>query len=230
MARPWQTIDSAETPEGRLELRQRGERDFLLTVDNRVLMSSTAQLSEVALGELGCRPISERPAPRVLIGGLGMGITLRAALDVLPPDAEVVVADLNPVVVAWCRGPLAALTDDAVADPRTKVEIRDVARLITKASAGPDSARFDAILLDLYEGPRDATQGAADPLYGRGALLRSRKALRPQGMFAVWSEFPDGSFARRLEASGFQVARRRPGRRSRHVVYLGRPTSAPPRR
>lgn len=227
MARPWQTIDHIETEAGRLELRQRAERDFLITIDDRVLMSSTAQLSERALGELGSRPVADRPAPRVLIGGLGMGYTLRAALDALPPDAAVVVAELNPTVVEWCRGPLFALTDGAVADLRATVDLRDVALIIAEAAAGPDGARFDAILLDLYEGPRDATQSAADPFYGREALRRSRLALRPDGVFAVWSEFPDSPFEKRLQAAGFRVEHRRPGRGgSRHIVYLARPTPA----
>ena len=227
MARPWRTIDHFETEAGRLELRRRGERDFLMTIDNRPLMSSTAQLSERALGELGSRPVAGRRAPRVLIGGLGMGFTLRAALDVLPEDAEVVVAEWNPTVADWCRGPLAILTDNATADPRTAVALRDVAYIIAEAAAGPDAARFDAILLDLYEGPREATQGAADPFYGDQALRRARKALRPNGVFAVWSEFPDGPFEKRLRATDFEVTHRRPGRGgARHIVYLARPKPA----
>lgn len=222
MARPWHIVERVETPDGRLELRQRGERDFLITVDDRVVMTSAARRSEEALGALACRAIPDRPAPRVLIGGLGMAYTLRAALDVLPAAATVEVAELNPVVVRWCRGALAPLTAGAVADPRVRTAIEDVAARIAHAAAEP-AARHDAILLDLYEGPREATRGAADPFYGRDALRRSRAALRPGGVFAVWSEFPDEPFERRLASAGFTVDRRRPGKGgSRHVVYLAR--------
>lgn len=223
MARPWETIERVETDAGRLELRRRGDRDFLITIAERVLMSSTARRSEEALGDLGARLVAGRAAPRVLIGGLGMGYTLRAALDVLPAAATVVVAELNPAVVAWCRGPVAPLTDGAVDDPRTTVALRDVALVIAAAAGAPDEARFDAILLDLYEGPRHATQGAADPLYGDDAVRTTRRALRPDGVFAVWSEFPDRPFEERLAANGFRVERRRPGRGgSPHVVYVAR--------
>ena len=104
MAQPWQTIESVPTETGLLELRQRGARDFLITVDGRVLMNSLAHRSEIALGQLACAHLSDAALPRVLLGGLGMGFTLKAVLNVLPATAKVVVAELNPVVVAWCRG------------------------------------------------------------------------------------------------------------------------------
>jgi spermidine synthase len=143
---------------------------------------------------------------------------VRAALDVLPAAAEVVVAELTPAVEDWCRGPLAPLTGDALADPRVRVVIDDVARVIATAPAG----QLHAILLDLYEGPHAATQRAADPFYGRAALARSRAALAAGGVLAVWSEEPDEAFARRLAAAGFEVATHRLGVRRRHAVYLGR--------
>ena len=109
MAQPWETIDRVDTADGVLELRRRGERDFLIVINGRVLMNSSANRSEIALGESACRAVVARERPSVLIGGLGMGLTLRAALGSLPSTAEVVVAELNPVVVQWCRGPLRGL-------------------------------------------------------------------------------------------------------------------------
>jgi spermidine synthase len=160
----------------------------------------------------------------VLIGGLGMGYTLRAALDALPRRASVTVAEIDPVIVEWCRGPLAEAAGKAMDDPRVAVEIGDVGGVIERAAAaalagGGDG--FDAILLDLYEGPRTSAQGHDDPLYGRAALARVRAALAPGGVFAVWSEDPDAAFERRLTAAGFTWERRRPGRGGpRHTLYL----------
>jgi spermidine synthase len=214
---PWKTLATVATTDGPLELRQRGEREFLMMIAGRVLMTSSDRRSEEGLASLACRAIAA-PRPRVLIGGLGMAYTVRAALDVLPAAAEVVVAELTPAVEDWCRGPLAPLTGDALADPRVRVVIDDVARVIATAPAG----QLHAILLDLYEGPHAATQRAGDPFYGRAALARSRAALAAGGVLAVWSEEPDEAFARRLAAAGFEVATHRLGVRRRHAVYLGR--------
>ena len=214
---PWKTLATVATPEGALELRQRGEHEFLIVIDGRVLMTSTDRRSEQALATLACEAL-EAKNPRVLIGGLGMGYTLRAALDVLPATAEVVVAELTAAVGDWCRGPLAPLTGAAVLDPRVRVVIGDVARVITDAPRG----HYHAILLDLYEGPHAATQRADDPFYGRTALGRSRAALAPGGNLAVWSEESDEAFARRLASAGFDVAIHRLGATRTHIVYIGR--------
>jgi spermidine synthase len=215
MTRPWETLDVVDTEEGRLELRRRGE-DWVITVAGRVLMSSMAHLTEVAVAEMACREVAGRERPRVLIGGLGMGFTLRAALDALPRRARVVVAEINQAVVRWCRGPLAGLTGNALGDPRVSVLMEDVARVIGHGG-------FDAIILDLYEGPREATQAADDPFYGPQALRRTREALSPGGVFAVWSEDPDPAFEKRLRTAGFDVERRKPGKGGpRHLVYLAR--------
>lgn len=218
MTRPWQTIARVATSEGALELRQRGARDFLITIAGRVLMTSQARRSEEALATL---PLRDRRPPElgaVLLGGLGMGYTLRAALDVLPPSARVTVVELTAEVVAWCRGPLAVLTDAAVADPRVTIAIGDVADAIARAPA----AGLDAIVLDLYEGPHAATQARADPLYGAEALARARRALAPGGVLAVWSEEADAGFERRLADALFRVEKHRAGRGGRaHIVYLG---------
>ncbi len=214
---PWKTLATVATEEGPLELRQRGDQVFLIVIAGRVLMTSNDRRSEQALATLACRALPG-PRRRVLIGGLGMAYTVRAALDVLPPRAEVVVAELTPAIEAWCRGPLAGLTGRALDDPRVRVVIGDVARMIAEAPPG----RYDAILLDLYEGPHAATQRADDPFYSRAALDRTHAALAAGGAFAVWSEEPDDAFAQRFARAGFTVETHRLGKPKRHVVYLGR--------
>ncbi len=223
MTRPWQILDALDTEAGPLELRRRGADEFLILLGGRVLMNSAARRSEEALARIACDAIAGRAAPRVLIGGLGMGCTLRAALDALPAAARVVVAELHEVVLRWCRGPLAVLTGEAVADPRVEVRVADVASVIREA-AEPHRARLDAVLLDLYEGPHPPSQPRDHPHYGAAALARTRSALRRDGVLAVWSEDPDGAFERALGRAGFSVERQRPGRGGRrHVVYTARP-------
>lgn len=222
MAQPWQTIDRVDTADGVLELRRRGEQDFLIVINGRVLMNSSANRSEIALGESACRAVAAHQRPRVLIGGLGMGLTLRAALDSLPPNAQVVVAEINPVVVKWCRGPLAGLTGCAVDDLRVTVVIDDVSSVIAKA-AKAGAERFDAIIIDLYEGPHAASDAKNDTFYGSHALKVTAAALSPGGVFAVWGENSDVAFEKRLTAAGFSVERQRPGKGGlRHVVYLAK--------
>ncbi len=221
MAQPWITIEKTETPDGMLELRKRGERDFLILINNRVLMNSSANRSETVLGESACRMIASRAHPRVLVGGLGMGLTLRAALDMLPSVAQVLVAELNPVIVKWCQGPLASLTGNAVRDPRVTVLIDDVAAVIAKQKS--EEERFDAIIIDLYEGPHAKTDVAHDPFYGTRALQKTALALSSGGVFAIWGENPDAGFEKRLKHEGFSFERLRPGRGGlRHVVYLAK--------
>ena len=223
MARPWQIIESVSSNEGLLELRKRGERDFLITLDGRVLMNSTASRSELALGRLACRHLKEVYRPLVLVGGLGMGFTLMAVLDTLPAKARVVVAELNPVVLAWCRGPLAALTNNAAADERVNVEICDVSQLIRRYATDDALADLDAVILDLYTGPYVRSHRRNDSLYGSIAVTTTRAALKPGGIFAVWGEDYDAGFARRLADAGFGSIHHRSGRGgSGHVIYLAR--------
>lgn len=228
MAQPWLILDSVPTPEGTLELRRRGESDFLITVGGQVLMNSSAHRSEVALGALGCRGLRRRAGARVLVGGLGMGFTLRAVLDSLPDSGRAIVAELNPVVLQWCRGPLAALTARAVDDPRVTVEVADVADLICRGAQASESGRFNAIVLDLYQGPHAGSRKREDPLYGSVALELTRAALVPGGVFAVWGESHDAGFEKRLKAAGFQVTCERPGFGGlRHEVYVATAKGAP---
>jgi len=134
------------------------------------------------------------------------------------------VAELNPVVLDWCRGPLAPLTLSAASDPRVAVEIADVAKVIARSAR--EEEKFDAIVLDLYRGPHDRSDKKLDPLYGQTAIERARAALTPGGVFAVWGENYDLPFATRLEGAGFAVQTDRPGRGGlRHVVYVARKLS-----
>lgn len=223
MAQPWKTIDAISTDEGILELRQRGERDFLITIGPQILMNSLSNRSEVVLGQLGCGHLKESSNAQVLVGGLGMGFTLMAVLDSLPGSAEVAVAELNRTVLEWCRGPLAVLTKNAVNDPRVTVEIGDVARRIRMTAETGGESRFDAIVLDLYRGPHAKTDQRDDPLYGSRAIENMRAALKPCGVVAVWGENYDENFDKRLKGAGFTVTTNRPGRGGlRHAVFLGR--------
>lgn len=216
MAIPWNIIETVDTAEGPLQLRQRGEKDFLITIGPQVLMNSHAHRSEVALGEQACRQLKDAPQPRVLVGGLGMGFTLRAVLDQLPCAARVVVAELTAAVVEWCRGPLAGLTAGAANDPRVEIVLGDVAVQLRKTA----SASLDAIVFDLYRGPHAKTEPQADPLYGSRAIAQAWRALKPGGVFAIWGENYDAGFVRRLEAAGFRVRCNRPGRGGlRHAVF-----------
>ncbi len=223
MAQPWKTLETVDTPEGVLELRQRGKGDFLITVGGLVLMNSLAHRSEVALGKIACRHLKNTPEARVLVGGLGMGYTLRAVLDELSPTARVTVAELNPVVHAWCKGPLAELTQSAPLDPRVVVEIADVSELIRRQAREEKTKAFDAIVLDLYKGPHARTDRLNDPLYGSRAIENARAALQPGGVFAIWGEAYDEGFDKRLRSAGFTVTTERPGRGGlRHVVFIAR--------
>lgn len=220
-------LERVDTAEGALELRQRGERDFMISIDGRVLMSSNIHGSEVAVAELGCKNIRERPNARVLIGGLGLGFTLRAALDQLPKRAHVTMAELNPIVVRWCRGPAAAITDGAVNDPRVRVFEGDVTREIRRVAGDDAAPRFDAIVLDLYIGPGQSSHGSTAALYGTDILRRTHQALSDGGTYAVWGEEPDPAFEERLKRTGFhtELVRTRGGG-PRHTIYLAHKTSA----
>lgn len=215
---PWKVIATVETAEGALQLRQRGQREFLITIKGRVLMTSSEKTSELAVAELACKELAGHKAPRVLIGGLGMAYTVRAALDALPRRAEVTVAELTPEVETWCRGPLATLTNGAANDPRVRILIRDVARVIEEARP----AYYDAIVLDLYEGPHAAAKRLNDPFYGRAALERSIAALAPGGVLAIWTEEANAIFKRRMIDAGFDTTLHHPGGSRAYAVYVGR--------
>ena len=210
-------LDSAQVPDGgELRLLQRGA-EFSIMLGANELMNSRLSGSEEALAELACDRLGARPGLRMLIGGLGMGFTLRAALARLPGDAAVVVAELVPAVIAWARGPMAALHGGSLADPRTTIVEADVAAPIAQG-------HWDAILLDVDNGPDGLTRAGNDRLYGARGLAIAREALRPGGVLAVWSSAPSKPFARRLVDAGFAVeevvARANRGGGARHVIWF----------
>ena len=218
---PWILIDTSPVPGGRepLRLLRRGT-EFVINLGPELLMGSRMRGSEEALARLGCAAMQD-PAGRgrVLIGGLGMGFTLRAALDLLPPAASVEVAEIVPAVVAWGRGPLAHLSGDALSDPRVSVRNEDVARSIRDARS-----RYAAILLDVDNGPVGLTRDGNDTLYGVAGLRAAWRALAPGGVLAVWSAFPDRTFGRHLGTAGFAVTEhsvRAQGRKgTSHVIWV----------
>jgi len=231
MSLPWRLVEAIERPGGRIELRRRGEGDFLITLDGRVIMNSAAHLSELSLGALAVDALAERNTPRVLIAGLGMGFTLRGALDGLPRRARVQVVELEAAVQRWCRGPLCELTEGAALDGRVHIEIGDVRTALGRATRGPVGQRYHAIALDLFEGPR-RRQHEADSLFGLSGLREIRDALTAGGVLAVWSETPEPFFEKQLARCGFGIRRHRPGRAGlRHAVYVARlPESGGPRK
>jgi spermidine synthase len=219
--KPWKVIDRASAPDGgELVLHQRGE-EFAIRVNGRELMSSRQHGSEERMAEVACAGLSGARA-RVLVGGLGLGYTVRASLDRLSSTAEVVVAELVPAVVAWNQGVLAPLAGRPLEDPRVKVETRDVGELLREAEG-----HYDAVLLDVDNGPEALTQEDNRWLYGERGLTRLRRALKPRGVVVVWSASPDRAFAQRLKRMGFDTevvetpARGKAGG-PLHTLFIGR--------
>uniref|UniRef100_UPI0012E2D001 spermidine synthase n=1 Tax=Sandarakinorhabdus oryzae TaxID=2675220 RepID=UPI0012E2D001 len=197
---PRELIGEADVPGGPpLRLFRRGD-DFMIVLDRNELMSTRMHGSEVALGTMACDRIAARKAPHLLIGGYGMGYTLRAVLGRLGADALVTVAELVPGIIAWARGPMAAITAGCLDDRRVTLTMGDVAATMAQATAA-----YDAILLDVDNGPDGLTRAANDGLYSPRGLADARAALRPGGVLAVWSAAPDAAFGRQLERSGFAV-------------------------
>lgn len=218
---PWKLIDTAQIPgnAGQLQLHQRNDEFSISILGGGVLMNTRAHGSEDALAELACRPIASRSRPRVLIGGLGMGFTLAAALRCLGSDAEVTVAELVPAVVAWNRGPLGQYSGHPLQDGRTVVREGDVARVLREGRQA-----YDAILLDVDNGPEGLTRKKNDWLYSIDGLTASFAALRPKGILAVWSAGPDQHFTERLRKVGFEVkqarVREHDNKGELHMVWL----------
>ena len=198
--KPLQTLDTFRTPDGQDLVLLTRDDDFFIHIDGEELMSTRASGSEIGLAEVGCRDLPAE-GPRVLIGGLGCGFTLRACLDVLPPSAEVVVAELFPVVVDWNRTHLAHLNGKALRDRRTRIDTRDVWEVL--ADAGERG--FDAILLDVDNGPGAVCVEANHRLYDRDGIEHLRRAMAPGGRIAVWASQPDPHFANRIRKRGFAV-------------------------
>ena len=221
---PWVRLGSSGIPKSKdeLQLWQRGDEfSIRVTGHDGDLMNSRMHHSEDQLAQLACNEIADRLEPRVLIGGLGMGFTLRAALDALPARAAVTVAELVPAVVEWNRGALGACVGHPLRDPRANVIVDDIAKVLRS-----HKAEFDAILLDVDNGPDALTLRANSWLYSLEGLAAAKVSLRPHGVLAVWSVAPDAAFTARLERSGFNAravtVRARPGKGARHVVWVAR--------
>ena len=195
---PWLHLDTAQVPGGgELRLRRRGT-EFAIMLDGNQLMSNRLSATEQALATIACEKIRARERPRILIGGLGMGFTLRAALVVLEKQARIIVAELVPAVVTWARGPMAEMFGDSLTDPRVSIREADVGELIRSGRSA-----YDAILLDVDNGPAGLTRKANDGLYDLKGLRAARTALRPRGVLAVWSSAPNPRFTARLRKTGF---------------------------
>jgi spermidine synthase len=221
--KPWVLLGVAQASGAEIELRlYRRDDEFSIRVGNRELMNSRAHGSEDALGDLACAGIADCPRARVLIGGLGMGYTLRAVLNGLNAQARVIVAELLPEVVAWNRGPLGDLAGRPLRDDRVEVREVDVARILLA-----EQRAYDAIVLDVDNGPRALTRSGNDWLYAKAGLSAAFAALRPGGVLAVWSAGPDLAFSDRLRNTGFEVEEVRVRARgvrggSRHIIWIAR--------
>ena len=217
----WELLGEASAPDGTDIRLMRQDAEYVILANGRPLMSSRMHGSEEALATLGCAALRRLPNPRVLVGGLGMGYTLRAVLDVLPTEAIVHVAELMPAVVEWNRDPLAALARFPLRDARVRIDIADVGFVLR---AHRD--RFDAILLDVDNGPSAFTTGANAGLYDNSGVAAAYTALRPGGTLAVWSAWQDTKFEQRLRFHGFAAdvvsvrARLKKGG-PRHTIFLG---------
>jgi spermidine synthase len=217
---PWSLLDKAQVPGGgELRLMRRGA-EFSIMLGQIELMNSRLSRSEEALATIACDRIRARERPRILIGGLGMGFTLRAALAMLGAEARLIVAELVPPVLAWARGPLAEVFGTSLTDPRVSIREADVGRLIRSGQS-----TFDAILLDVDNGPQGLTRKANDELYSVEGLSAAHAALHPGGVLAVWSSGPNLNFTRRLRKTGFDVDQVRAnanGARGgpRHLIWI----------
>ena len=218
---PRKLLDRALTPDKSCELQlyRRGD-DFFISLDGKELMTSRMHGSEAVLAELACTPIANRAKARVLVGGLGMGYTLAAALSALRDDASVIVAELVPAVVQWNRGVLGGLAGHPLDDKRVTVQEHDVCILLKNEQDG-----FDAVMLDVDNNPRSLTQKSNDWLYSDTGLPAIYTALRRQGVLTVWSTGPDSAFSLRLRNAGFSVqvktvSARGSGKGGRHTLWV----------
>ena len=216
---PWVKLDQANVPGGGvLKLMQRGT-EFSIMSGTIELMNSRLSGSEEQLASLSAARVGQRKGVRVLIGGLGMGFTLRTALESFGPDSEITIAELVPEVIAWARGPLRPIHGDSLDDPRVRIHTGDVATAITPANP------FDAILLDVDNGPDGLSRPENDRLYSANGLGIARNALTPGGHLAVWSSAPDARFTKRLKQSGMAVEEvgvraTRSGKGARHTIWF----------
>ena len=213
-------LDSAQVPGGEELVLYRHDRDFMIVLGHNELMSTRKWGSEEALATMAAERIKGVKAPHVLIGGYGMGFTLRAALQVLPPQARITVVELVPEIIEWARGPMAEIAAGCLDDPRVHLMQGDVATWIAGAPG-----EYDAILLDVDNGPDGLVREENNSLYTGSGLREAKSALRPGGVVAIWSAGPDPAFTRRLQKTGFavdevKVAARSNGKGPKHVIWF----------
>ena len=219
---PREHLGSARIPGGdELQLYRHG-RDFIIVLDRNELMNTRMSGSEEALATMSVARLGGRPAPHLLVGGYGMGFTLRAALAVLGDKARVTVAELVPEIIEWARGPMAEVAAGCLDDPRVRLVQADVAEVI-----GAARGTYDAILLDVDNGPDGLVRAANDRVYSRDGLFAARVALAPGGVLAVWSAARDPAFSRRLHSAGFEVEEvavraRSNGKGAHHVIWFAK--------
>jgi spermidine synthase len=218
--KPWEVLSRAPAPDGGEFVLHHRDGEFVIRVHGQELMSSRVHGSEEELARQGCAGLRATRGARVLVGGLGLGYTLRATLDALEPDARVTVAELAEAIVEWNRGPLAPLAGRPLEDARVRVEVGDVARVMR--AGGP----FHAVLLDVDNGPAALTRASNAGLYGGAGLAAAHAALVPGGALVVWSAGPDARFSSRLARAGFSVGEHRVlagrGRGTRHTLFIAR--------
>ena len=218
---PWEKLDTARIPgtDDELRLMRRG-KEFSIMLGTNELMNSRLSGSEAALATLAAKKIEKVAKPHMLIGGLGMGFTLRAALGAVGSEAQIMVVELVPAVVAWARGPMAEIFGDSLGDSRVSIREADVTEVIRA-----HRSKFDAILLDVDNGPEGLTRKANDALYSSAGLKAAHSALRPGGVLAVWSSGPNPAFAKRLRGASFDVNEvniRATGKGggARHIIWI----------
>ena len=217
---PRELVAVADVPDGPPLRLVRHGNDFVIMLERNELMNSRVGGSEAALGEMSCDRLDMRSGVRILIGGYGMGFTLRAVLARVAEDARVTVAELVPQVIDWARGPMRVLTGSCLDDPRVEIRIQDVADSIREGG-------WDAMLLDVDNGPDGLTRAANDRLYSAAGLAAARAGLRPRGILAVWSAGSDAAFRRRLDQAGFEVEEvrvraRANGKGPIHTIWFAR--------
>ena len=226
--KPFRTLAQTRTPSGgQLSLHEH-DNDYFMKLNGRALMNSTGTCSETLLAELACQPINPRSTPRILVGGLGMGFTLKRVLEIVGPDAVVHVAELLPDVVQWNRDLLKTLNNAALEDPRVEVFTEDVFNLIRRGR----ESKYDAILLDVDNGPIAMVAGKNARLYEHSGFTMIRRALKPTGRVTFWSADEDAPFMRRLSKAGFKVESvgaksHERAKRLAHRIYIADPLNTP---
>ena len=219
--KPWELLGEARMPDGTDMRLQRRDTEYAIFAGGKLLMSSRMHGSEEALAAFACEHARTRQSPAVLVGGLGMGFTLRATLNLLPPAATVTIAELQPAVVLWNRGALGPLADHPLKDRRVHLDARDVVDTLASARG-----RFDAVILDVDNGPDAFSTSTNAHLYGDAGIATIRTSLKPDGVLAVWSAWEDRKFEQRLRYGGFDVRVERVRARlkkggPRHTIFLG---------